>query len=197
MDFPGEPSDEVLNAGVIISNLDGAPNALRGFMGTIDWCGKVIVGDHVHRPGRLQSWLTHFAVVVEIRTDGQRDLWLLERCEEGVEHRPFRSDFVWHNFKCNDGAMLCNVPIWDENFAVGMGITRRAVWNFLNDQKHHPYHVVNKNCKHFVFDFFRDCLQNEWMQNNRSDGFPSFSEMLEKSWIDKAGGSSPSRQVKS
>lgn len=186
-DFPGNPSDVVVNAGVIISNLDGVPNALRGFMGTIDWCGNVIVGDHVHRRGRLQSWLTHFAVVVEFRMHGQRDLWLLERCVDGVKFRPFRLDFLWQKFQRDYGGMLCSVPVWDENFVVRVGLNRRTVWSFLNDQKRDPYHVVNKNCKHFVYDFFRDCVQNEWIQNSGRDGFPSFSEMLEKAWVDNGG----------
>jgi hypothetical protein len=44
IDWSGEPSDVVVNAGVIVAGLDNADDALHGFMGTIDWFGSLIVG---------------------------------------------------------------------------------------------------------------------------------------------------------
>jgi hypothetical protein len=93
---------------------------------------------------------------------------------------------MWHKFQSVDGGTLCNVPEWDENFHVRMGLTRQDVWKFVNDQKSKHYHVVDKNCQHFAYDFFRNCLRNDWIQNGNV-GFESFSELLEKAWVDNRG----------
>jgi hypothetical protein len=163
-------------------------------MGTIDWFGSVIVGDHIHRPRRMQSWLSHFAMVLEFRRDGDapRDLWVLERGDQGINYFPFFPDeFDWNRFRRCDGQvpvsgsfpMLSSIPR-DDNFVVNNGITRQAIWDFVSAQNELPYNIVGKNCKHFVYDFQRYCIHHHWVQHgNEGEHFPVFSEMLEKGWI--------------
>ena len=82
IDRSGDSGDILLNAGVVICGIEDAAEA-RGFASAMDWLGSLIVGNSVNRPDRLQSWFTHFAVVLEFSRDGVCDLWLLERHTEG------------------------------------------------------------------------------------------------------------------
>jgi hypothetical protein len=122
----------------------------------------------------MQSWLTHFAVAIEIecRKNGQRDVWLLDRGKEGLNFRKLPSCFQWENFTHCDvfyglrgsSPMLSSVPPWINEFGVTDETTRQKVWDFLNEQSGYPYNIVNKNCQHFAYDFFRYKLKNEWLQ---------------------------------
>ena len=79
----------------------------------------------------MQSWLTHFAIVIEFEFT---ELWLLERGEGGITFRPFNpeestfhQDFRWEEWHHCDGhytdqscsgssKVLCNIHCAENDF---------------------------------------------------------------------------------
>eukprot|EP00581_Thalassiosira_minuscula_P013193 CAMPEP_0183729002 /NCGR_PEP_ID=MMETSP0737-20130205/29470_1 /TAXON_ID=385413 /ORGANISM="Thalassiosira miniscula, Strain CCMP1093" /LENGTH=200 /DNA_ID=CAMNT_0025961087 /DNA_START=53 /DNA_END=652 /DNA_ORIENTATION=+ len=192
VDFSGDANSHISRVGVIVSNIEGADPALRGFLGAVDWAGRLFVGN-VHRHERLQSWLTHFALVIEFAQSNVnfRDLWLLERGVDGVtfkrlhEHE-FQQGFRWElwqncdNFFPNgtgsgSSKLLCHIYSGENHVYV----TRESVWRFVREQMQMGYHILGKNCKHFAYDFYYYCIQNSWV---KSIDFPAFSETIEAGW---------------
>ena len=200
IDRSGDSGDDLVRAGVIISRIEDQPE-LRAIASAIDWMGCGIVGNHVHRHDRMQSWLTHFAVVLEFRTDedGVRDLWLLERLPEGINFSRFHSDeFGWQPYKRCDIqglvsgslSMLSSIPHANGRFNVTEEVvTRQDVLKFADKQNEFRYNIMDKNCQHFAYDFFRYCCKHHWTQHG-CDGqhFPDFSEMLQRGWIENREG---------
>ncbi|KAL3794228.1 hypothetical protein ACHAWO_006472 [Cyclotella atomus] len=186
IDWTGDPNDVAVKAGVLISRLD-APDELHGFMGAIDWFGSVIVGAGVHRPDRMQSWLTHFSVVLEFqKNDGNRELWLVERSDQGVCLHPYDADgFEWRKFSLRGDQMLSSTPHWNgDDFTVP---SRQDVRYFVGEQNQIPY-IVDKNCQHFAYDCLRYYLQHPWLQvGGQGEHFSSFSEMLQQGWVENRG----------
>ena len=198
IDYTGHPSSQATHIGVIVSKLDEAHPALHGFMGFVDWAGHLIVGN-VHRPDRMQSWLTHFAIIIEFDKAGSkhRDLWLLERGVDGVIFRPIRFDdnesfhreFTWNEWHHCDGhfpqscsgssKVLCNVHCNDEDSS----ITREQVLSFVREQVRYDYNIVEKNCKHLAYDFYRH-MQHAWAKDV---DFPIFTESMETAWVNHRG----------
>ena len=64
---------------------DDGLKPLEGFLGTVDFIGSVL-NPHGHRQGRLQSWLTHFALLLKYERDER--VWLLQRHCHGVDYYP-------------------------------------------------------------------------------------------------------------
>ena len=115
-----------------------APDQLRGFLGTVDWFGGVL-NPGGHRSDRLQSWLSHFALILEFATEeheAPKDFWLLERTEGGVKlrqicpHNPnFHKNFRWDWWlRCDsfypqgtDSRQSCNVvqcvSLWERFYS--------------------------------------------------------------------------------
>lgn len=188
-----------------MSHLEGAPDELRGFLGTIDWFGRVF-NPGGHRSCRLQSWLSHFALILEFATEeheAPKDFWLLERTESGVKLRQicphdnpgFHKNFRWDWWlRCDSffpqdtgsgsRVTLCNVSCCEKDFSpqqVGYCVTRRSVHDFVRNQMHDSYNVMTKNCKHLAYDFLRNCLHHDWIKHR---SFPDVSEMLEEGWVE-------------
>ena len=51
------------------------------------------------------------------------------------------------------------------------------------DQAHHDYNIVDKNCKHLVYDFYRH-MQHAWAKDV---DFPTFTESIETAWVEHRG----------
>lgn len=205
VDWSGDRDARLSRAGVIVSHLEGAPDELRGFLGTIDWFGRVF-NPGGHRSCRLQSWLSHFALILEFATEeheAPKDFWLLERTESGVKLRQicphdnpgFHKNFRWDWWlRCDSffpqdtgsgsRVTLCNVSCCEKDFSpqqVGYCVTRRSVHDFVRNQMHDSYNVMTKNCKHLAYDFLRNCLHHDWIKHR---SFPDVSEMLEEGWVE-------------
>lgn len=77
--------------------------------------------------------------------------------------------------------MLSSVPPWINEFGITNETTRQKVWDFLNEQSGYPYNIVNKNCQHFAYDFFRYKLKKEWLQiGGGGEHFHAFTEALQQ-----------------
>lgn len=121
-------------------------------MDALDWAGCVYNGN-AHRRDRFQSWLTHFALVLDFSHPSHcnpqfHDLWLLERVEGMVTFRPFcqqkedkfHRDFKWNlchhcdsHFPTETGGgssnMICHIHELDYS------LTRNQVLDFVEQQR--------------------------------------------------------------
>ena len=141
----------------------------------------------------MQSWLTHFAIVIEFEFT---ELWLLERGEGGITFRPFNpeestfhQDFRWEEWHHCDGhytdqscsgssKVLCNIHCAENDF-----VTREQVWKYVEDQMEHDYNILHLNCKHMAYYFYRH-FDHHWA---RDVDFPTFSESMEARWVENRG----------
>uniref|UniRef100_A0A7S1G1G3 PPPDE domain-containing protein n=1 Tax=Corethron hystrix TaxID=216773 RepID=A0A7S1G1G3_9STRA len=147
-------------------------NAHGGFLGTLDWFGSVL-NPWQHPPGRFQSWMTHFFLVLEYCDS---TIWILERM----------------NVPDDGGVAYCKADCWArERVESGHGTLiwegekdNQEVKDFIQGQQQFSYNGISKNCQHFAYDFFQYCLHD-----NRAMGkFEHFTETCQALYRQSGGG---------
>lgn len=151
----------VVKVEVLLTQLD-QNNAHSGFMGFLDWAGESL-NPHHHRKDRFQSWLTHFAIVAS-SDDGKH--FLIQRSDHEVSML---------EITCGSDELKCYTATMEWEGQVNMG---DAV-AFVEEQKHHSYDLVSKNCQHFVYDFFR-CVLND---PRACGAFEHFTEECQRMFV--------------
>ena len=82
----GGHDDRLLTVATLLHKLDDEGlKPLDGLLGTVDFIGSAL-NPHGHRRNRLQSWLTHFALLLKYERDER--VWLLQRHCHGVDYHP-------------------------------------------------------------------------------------------------------------
>ena len=151
----------IVKVEVLLTQLD-QDNAHSGFMGFLDWAGESL-NPHHHRKGRLQSWLTHFAIIASSK-DGRN--FLIQRSDHEVSM--LEIDRGSDQLNCYTATME-----WEGQLNIGDALT------FVEEQKQYSYDLVSKNCQHFAYDFFRYVLNDP-----RAGGaFEHFTEECQRVFV--------------
>eukprot|EP01068_Selenidium_serpulae_P010607 Selendium_serpulae@DN54_c0_g1_i1.p2 len=135
-----------------------------GFMGTLDWCGRLFSGSFQERhPSFFQSWLTHF--------------WATLYLSDGRVVFVERSDSLNAALCSDDDRQEAEeaLVVW-EGDVEGTGVAA-----FISEQRHLPYDFFHRNCKHFIFSLFRDFLKDPRAQGR----FGDFTCRAETTWARK------------
>ncbi len=201
-DLSGCGQDRLVLAGVLVHKLSQARagDPLRDFMGTLDAVGHFF-NPWGHRKDQFQSWLTHFALVLEF--EGDPDLWIMQRDSGGdrggVElyrcpalKRDQGFEWEWGKRVRYAGnrpeCILCNIAHFKNDFfnvhAGGRPVQRLDIWNRYEEQIQMKYSVLTKNCQHFCYDFYKYTLRH---CSIAPMSFENFGKMIQKQWSKRGG----------
>ena len=162
--------------------------ALKGFLGTVDFVGSVL-NPHGHRNSRLQSWLTHFALLLKYEDDER--VWLLQRHNGGVDYCPTdvpanaltmgaRVQYV----RNGPAGIVCNVATSDHHWAGarswGDVVRRWNVWDRVAEERGRPYDFWGKNCQHLAFDVHKYTLEHAHIS---AHGFEQYTEACQERFV--------------
>lgn len=163
-------------------------NPLKGFLGTADFIGSVF-NPHGHRDSRLQSWLTHFALLLKYEDD--KRVWLLQRHNYGVDYYPtdVSADALTMGARvryARDGStgIVCNVATSDHDWAGarswGDVVRRWNVWDRVDEERGHSYDFWGKNCQHLAYDVHKYTLKDEHIG---AHGFEQYTEACQERFV--------------
>mmetsp|Transcript_64234 Transcript_64234/g.129032 ORF Transcript_64234/g.129032 Transcript_64234/m.129032 type:complete len:184 (-) Transcript_64234:159-710(-) len=127
---------------VLVSELGEEMNPLKGMMEFFDNAGAFFTGG-VHQKGTMKAWCTHFALMLHFQSG---TTVRVERDTEGVRARK----------GCENEASEFEGRSWD-----GCIEDLDPLRDFLLEQSRRPYNGIDKNCKHFVYDFFVHVLGHD------------------------------------
>ena len=189
----GNHNDRLLVVATLLCGLEEQELPLRGFLGTVDYIGSVL-NPHGHRPCRLQSWLTHFALL--LKYEGDERVWLLQRHTNGVDYRltkvPSDALAIGRRFKYVDDsptAIVCNVATAERDWATtrtwGDVVRRWNVWDRFAEECGRPYDGIGKNCQHCAYDFHKYTLEHAQISTL---SFDQYTESCQNRFV--AGGGS-------
>ena len=187
----GNHNDRLLVVATLLCGLE-EQELLRGFLGTVDYIGSVL-NPHGHRPCRLQSWLTHFALL--LKYEGDERVWLLQRHTNGVDYRltkvPSDALAMGRRFKyANDSptAIVCNVATAERDWATprtwGDVVRRWNVWDRFAEECGRPYDGIGKNCQHCAYDFHKYTLEHAQISTLR---FDRYAESCQNGFVAEGG----------
>lgn len=188
----GSPDDRLLMVATLVHKLHEAPPQLAGFMGFIDAAGELL-NRHGHRPGRMQSWLSHFALV--LKYEGDERLWMLQRDTHGVDYYPIneRVDaFTWEARVAYDesrpAAIVCNLATaendWPTPRTWGDVVRRWNVWDRVQEERSKEYDLMSKNCQHCAYDFHKYTLEHACISKL---GFAQYTEGCQERFVSQGG----------
>jgi hypothetical protein len=148
-DLTGNPKDALKLVAVICHRLkDLDDTALSGFLGTIDFIGSFLT-QGVHRGDQCQTWLSHFAMILQYHGDDTK--WIMQRDGCGVELFPCLEicDFDWNmgsivSYDGRPACMTCNIAFQDNDWP-NEQVTRGDVHAYFIEQREMGYHVLAKN----------------------------------------------------
>tara|TARA_X000001036_G_scaffold187389_2_gene176656 strand:+ start:31 stop:651 length:621 start_codon:yes stop_codon:yes gene_type:complete len=160
-------------------------NPLKGFLGTVDFIGSVF-NPHGHRDSRLQSWLTHFALLLKYEDD--KRVWLLQRHNYGVDYYPtdVPADALTMGARvryARDGptGIVCNVATADDHWvgdrSWGDVVRRWNVWDRVDEERGRPYDFWGKNCQHLAYDVHKYTLEHAHVS---AHGFEQYTEACQE-----------------
>lgn len=163
-------------------------NALKGFLGTMDAIGSFL-NPHGHRQNRLQSWPTHFALLLKYEDDER--VWLLQRHNYGVDYYPtdVPADALTMGARvryARDGptAIVCNVATAEDHWAGdrswGDVVRRWNVWDRVDEERGRPYDFWGKNCQHLAYDVHKYTLEHAHVS---AHGFEQYTEACQKRFV--------------
>jgi hypothetical protein len=187
-DLTGNPKDGLKLVAVICHRLkDLDDSALAGILGTIDFIGSFLT-QGVHRADQCQTWLSHFAMILQFHGDDTK--WIMQRDGCGVELFPCHElcAFDWNlgSIVSYDGrttCMTCNVAFQDNDWP-NEQVTRGDVHACIAEQREMGYHMLAKNCQHFCYDFYKYRLHHTWIAPM---AYESFSGMIQHEWSKRGG----------
>ena len=200
-DDKGNPNDRLLLVATLLHKLEPSARKdkkinvapLQGFMGFVDAAGAFFVGD-VHRAGRMQSWLTHFALVLKYENDDS--CWLMQRDKHGVDYYPCieLSDFSWEwearvtYSSSRPECIVCNIARTETDWPTlrkwGDVVRRWNVWDRLQDEGGKQYDFVGKNCQHFAYDFYKHTLEHSLYSKL---AFHQYTEECQQRFVKQGG----------
>jgi len=166
----GGHDDRLLTVATLLHKLDDEGlKPLEGLMGTIDFFGSAL-NPHGHRRNRLQSWLTHFALLLKYERDDR--VWLLQRHCHGVDYYPtdVPADALVMGAQIkyapnSPTAIVCNVATaerdWPTQRTWGHLVRRWNVWDRFDEERGRPYDFLGKNCQHLAYDVHKYTLEHE------------------------------------
>ena len=192
-DQGSQAGDRLLVVATLLHGLEGQEvQPLRGFLGTVDWIGSVL-NPHGHRACRLQSWLTHIALL--LKYEGDERVWMLQRHTNGVDYRPTQvpSDALALGARvqyANDSptAIVCNVATAERDWATprtwGDVVRRWNVWDRFAEECGHPYDGIGKNCQHCAYDFHRYTVEHAQISKC---SFAQYTEQSQHRFVAEGG----------
>lgn len=184
----GGHDDRLLVVATLLHKLDDeGVKPLEGFLGTVDLIGSVL-NPHGHRQGRLQSWLTHFALLLKYERDER--VWMLQRHCHGVDYCPtdVQADALVMGAQIRYApngptAIVCNVATaerdWPTRRTWGHSVRRWNVWDRFDEERGRPYDFIGKNCQHFAYDFYKYTLEHERISKG---SFEQYTDPCQREW---------------
>lgn len=185
----GGHNDRLCTVATLLHKLDDeGVRPLEGFLGTIDFIGSAL-NPHGHRHSRLQSWLTHFALL--LKCEGDERVWLLQRHCHAVDYYPtdvpadaLVMDAQIEYTPGEPVATVCNVATAERDWATrrtwGHLVRRWNVWDRFDEERGRPYSFLGKNCQHFAYDFHKYTLEHERISKA---SFEQYTESLQRRFV--------------
>ena len=188
------PDDRLLMVAMLVHKLHEAPPQLAGFMGFVDAAGELF-NRHAHRPGRMQSWLSHFALV--LKYEGDERLWVLQRDTHGVDY--YSVDELVNTFpwelearvtyeSSRPEAIVCSVATaendWPTPRTWGDVVRRWNVWDRVQEERSKQYNIMSNNCQHCAYDFYKYTLEHERISNLK---FAQYTEGCQERFVAQGG----------
>ena len=189
----GNPHDRLLVVATLLHKLDDESlNALKGLLGFWDMCGSVL-NPQWHRQSRLQSWLTHFALLLQY--EGNDRVWLLHRHCHGVDYYPTSvpADALSVGTRVQYAhdkptTIVCNVASaerdWPTPRSWGEVVQRWNVWDRFDEECGRPYDGLGKNCQPCAYDFHKYTLEHDHISKG---GFEQYTDPCQQRFIAEGG----------
>lgn len=187
--MPPDANDHLLVAATLLHKVDAPPYA-SGFMGFIDAAGAAL-NPRNHRPGKMQSWLSHFSMLLKF--EGDDSAWLVQRDTHGIDyHRvdcapePLVVGARVRTSPDRPESIVCDVSDRDSHWHTprswGEAVRRRDIDCIVRQERLAEYHVVTKNCQHFCHDIYFHTLEHAFREQ-----FHEYTERCQSVFCEKMG----------